>query len=66
MAIRFDWDKAKRLKNLKDHGLDFPDAPEVFAGLTVTFEDDRFDYGELRMITLGFLRGNFRELSLTK
>ena len=29
--------------------------PAVFAGPTVTFEDDRFDYGEQRFITLGLL-----------
>lgn len=57
MNIRFAWDEVKRLKNIKDHGLDFVDAPEVFSGMTVTFEDDRFDYGEQRMTTLGLLRG---------
>lgn len=40
------WDQSKRLKNLIDHGFDFLDAPKVFGGLTITFEDDRFDYGE--------------------
>jgi hypothetical protein len=58
MNIRFEWDEAKRRRNITEHGLDFFDAPEVFAGRTVTFVDDRFDYGERRMITLGLLRGN--------
>jgi len=31
--------------------------PEVFEGSTFTFEDDRFDYGEVRYVTLGFLQG---------
>jgi len=34
------------------------DAEEVFLGLTYTYEDDRFGYGEQRFVTLGFLRGN--------
>ena len=50
------WDAAKRRANLRKHGLDFSDAEEVFAGRTVTFEDDRRAYGEQRFITLGLLR----------
>jgi uncharacterized protein len=30
-------------------------ADEVFAGPTITVEDDRKDYGEKRLITIGFL-----------
>ena len=30
-------------------------AAEVFAGATLTVEDDREDYGEDRFITIGFL-----------
>ena len=30
-------------------------ADEVFAGATLTVEDDRQDYGEVRFITIGFL-----------
>ena len=30
---------------------------EVFAGATLTVEDDRRDYGEDRFITIGFLDG---------
>lgn len=55
MNIQFVWDETKRLKNLNDHGLDFLDVHSVFEGRTATLEDDRFDYGERRLITLGFL-----------
>lgn len=55
MPMRFSWDEKKRRSNLKDHGLDFVDAPRVFEGPTFTFEDDRFAYGEQRFVTLGFL-----------
>ena len=55
--MRFTWSEAKRKSNLKNHGLDFRDAPKVFEGLTFTFEDDRFDYGEQRFVTLGLLNG---------
>ena len=50
------WDETKRRANLKKHGLDFADAAQVLAGITRTFEDARFEYGEQRFITLGMLR----------
>ena len=44
--------------NLKKHGYDFEDAPQVIeSDHTVTFEDRRFAYDEQRFITLGMLRG---------
>jgi uncharacterized DUF497 family protein len=55
--MEFTWSQAKRVANLKAHGLDFVDAPLVFDGLTFTFEDDRFSYGEQRFVTLGLLAG---------
>ncbi len=55
MAITFD--SAKRDLALTTRGLDFARADEVFAGKTATAPDDRFDYGEDRMITAGFLDG---------
>jgi hypothetical protein len=47
--VRFTWQEVKRKQNLKDHGLDFADAREVFEGATYTFEDDRFQYEERRL-----------------
>jgi hypothetical protein len=32
-------------------------APQVFAGVTYTFEDDRFSCGEQRFVTPGLLAG---------
>lgn len=55
--MEFTWSEAKRAANLKAHGLDFIDAPRVFEGVTFTFEDDRFSYGEQRFVTLGLLAG---------
>jgi len=55
--MRFTWSERKRAINLREHGLDFVDAPRVFEGLTFTYEDDRFDYGEQRFVTLGLLAG---------
>ena len=57
MNIQFTWDESKRLQNIRKHGLDFVDVAEVFQGLTVSYEDDRLDYGDRRFITLGFIEG---------
>lgn len=37
-------------------GIDMADAEGVFAGPHLTAEDERFDYGEQRFLTVGFLR----------
>ncbi len=54
--MRFEWDEAKRRINLRRHGIDFVDALEVFDGVTLTVEDTRFDYGEIRYVTVGLLK----------
>jgi uncharacterized DUF497 family protein len=51
--MKYEWDEAKNRANVAKHGLGFEDAEQVFAGPCVTFEDDRFAYGEERLITLG-------------
>ena len=53
MQIEFDSDK--RDETLTERGLDFAHAGEVFAGVNVTAEDGRFDYGEPRFTTVGVL-----------
>jgi uncharacterized DUF497 family protein len=39
--MRFEWDEEKRASNLRLHGYDVIDSPQVFAGLAVTYEDGR-------------------------
>ena len=55
MAVTFD--PAKRDWTLAARGLDFVDAAEVIEGLSFEFIDDRIDYGEIRMTTVGMLKG---------
>lgn len=55
MAITFD--PAKREVTLQDRGFDFLDAEVVFEGPTYDAVDDRQNYGETRIITVGLLRG---------
>jgi len=46
---------ATRIRILEIRGIDMARANEVFAGPTLTVEDDRHDYGETRFITIGLL-----------
>ena len=54
MAITYG--PAKRASTLQERGLDFEDAETVFGGRTFQRQDDRRDYGEVRVITVGLLR----------
>src|SRR5512144_3171600 len=56
IGVKFEWDEAKRIVNLRKHRIDFRDVPGVFRGDTVTVPDERFDYGETRYLTLGLLK----------
>jgi uncharacterized DUF497 family protein len=56
--VRVTFDPAKRLVTLRERGIDFAiDAAKVFAGRISTVSDDRFDYGETRFSTAGWLDG---------
>jgi uncharacterized DUF497 family protein len=45
----------KRQAAVDSRGLNFADASIVFAGATMTVQDTRRDYGEVRFQTIGFL-----------
>lgn len=51
------FDEHKRLLNLKHHHIDFVGCETIFRGLTITREDGRDAYGELRLQTLGLWHG---------
>ena len=53
--MKITFDPSKRDLTLKHRGLDFARAGDVFAGRTITVVDGRFDYGEVRFITAGYL-----------
>lgn len=52
-----EYDLRKQQDTLKHRGLDFNDAPTLFAGKTFSMLDNRQDYGEERIITVGKLSG---------
>jgi uncharacterized DUF497 family protein len=53
--VRVTYDPAKRRRTLDERGLDFERALEIFEGLTLEVEDNRRDYGEKRILCIGFL-----------
>ena len=55
--MRITFDPAKRDQTLRERGLDFADAPEVFAEHALTRLDTREDHGEDRYQTYGYLHG---------
>lgn len=64
--MKFEWDEQKRLINLQRHGIDFADAYRIFDNEVYTILDDRFDYGEIRWLSLGLLFGEVVAVSYTE
>ena len=56
-VVKFEWNEKKCRENQRKHGLNFEDVELVFEGDSITFLDDRLDYGEERYITLGAIDG---------
>lgn len=57
-----DWDDAKNRANIRKHGYDFADAPEMFRGVLIVEPDIREDYGEKRWTGLGMVRGRITQV----
>ena len=53
--MNIEYQAAKREDTLAKRNLDMARAAEIFDGSTLTVVDDRNDYGETRLITIGFL-----------
>ena len=55
MSIEVEFDNAKNAANQRKHGLSFALAPVLFETGYNEKPDDRRDYGETRMIAVGFI-----------
>ncbi len=61
----WDWDEDKRRENRAKHGVDFA-VVERFDWETCTHAtDDRFDYGEPRIVSAGYIEGRLHLLVWT-
>lgn len=53
----FSWDEGKNALNVKKHGVSFEEATTIFDGIVFTSVDNRFNYGEIREISIGAIQG---------
>ncbi|KQT45084.1 hypothetical protein ASG43_12315 [Aureimonas sp. Leaf454] len=53
--MEFEWDETKRLKVIAERRVDILYAAGIFEGVVLTRVDDRNDYGEERLISLGLV-----------
>lgn len=53
MAVEIEFDRAKREWTLGERRLDLAKAGQIFDGFHMSREDDREEYGEIRVVTLG-------------
>lgn len=55
----FDWHDEKEAKVRQVRGFGFAVAVRIFAGPVVEWQDTRQEYGEVRMIAVGEVEGDF-------
>ena len=53
----YEWDEPKRQETLLARGLDFADMAVFDWSNAITITDDRFEYGEVRFVSMGTIRG---------
>lgn len=51
----FEWDEEKNRSNIEKHGVSFEQASRIFESYTLTVIDERFEYGEVREISIGLI-----------
>jgi uncharacterized DUF497 family protein len=56
-AVRYEWDEAKRKRNLAKHGVDFAAIERFDWTASTAGPDQRLAYGETRILAYGFLDG---------
>lgn len=63
--MELEWDEEKRRRNLRERGLDFADVVRFEFEGALTEQDIRFDYGEPRFVSTGYLDGRIHVLCWT-
>ncbi len=64
--MRFEWAPQKNEANIRKHGLNFADAPEIFAAPMLSWLDTRYDYEEDRWCGIGLTHGRVVKLAYTE
>jgi len=60
------WDETKRRANIRKHKIDFFGCEEVFDGPVAVLEDDRDEYGELRLNVVGWFKAMLVHMTYTE
>lgn len=55
--MEFEWDEEKRRQVIEARRVDLVYAALIFEGPVLTRIDDRADYGEIRLVSLGMIEG---------
>lgn len=55
--MQYEWNSAKDQANIAKRGISLAAAEFLFDGTERISRDDRFDYGEVRMIARGMIEG---------
>lgn len=55
--MKYSWNEDKNHRNIERHKIAFKDAIRIFEGETLEQEDDRFEYGEVRIYAIGIMNG---------
>lgn len=67
LIMQFEWDERKNTFKIKDRGLDFKDAKELFINNTLwKVEDNRSNYRETRFVGFGYANGRVMNVVYTK
>jgi uncharacterized DUF497 family protein len=53
--MEFEWDEDKRLKIVRERGIDLRRVVRIFENPVVSWRDDRRAYGEVRHISIGLV-----------
>ena len=64
--MHFEFDPIKSAKNARERGLPFEAAARLFDGVRLEWEDERKDYGEIRIGTLGEIEGRIFFATFTR
>lgn len=63
--VRYEWNEAKRKRNLAKHGMDFGAIERFVWATSSAGTDDRDDYGETRILAYGLLDGRLHAVVYT-
>ena len=55
----FEWDEDKRQRNIRNHGIDFERAKEIWQGRVLEAPSPQSHHGEERFLAIGESQGRF-------